>query len=197
MGKWLEKLKQKLIHAPSGAGSKGSKVNENHSNLLQVRDTRESRDPEKSEDVSTYEGSKGAKGGYEPFEPLPTRPLTDYCGRTSSQAVGPSSSLDTGQNISPAEWAVLERWLKKLTPADLPPEPFALDDVMTVVDKAQYLDALKRDAEAGSHGPRVRSGALQCECRKLRALLDAKSLTDQFAGRESTGASPREGAACI
>lgn len=194
MGKWLERLKQRNTQTPNGAGSK---VNEKHSNFLQIQETRECRVSEKDKDMPTYEGSKGSKESYGPFEPLPTRPFPDYCGGTLSQGVGSPSSLNTMQDASSAEWAALEQWLMKLTPADLPPEPFTLDHAIVVVDKEKYLKALKREAELGPNGPRARSGGFQAECSKIRALLDATPEGASFFSRESTSASPREGVACI
>lgn len=66
----------------------------------------------------------------------------------------------------------LVAWGAALTPADLPPLPFALRPGVTVAG-TQWLPRLQADIVAGPRGPRARLGTLQRDLHDLRQAIAA------------------------
>jgi len=80
----------------------------------------------------------------------------------------------------------------KLTPADLPPVPWALKvaerkvvgtglflggPYVTVKDNERFLRSLQDDVAQGPDGPRARTGAIQADLVALVAVLAARKET--------------------
>jgi hypothetical protein len=85
----------------------------------------------------------------------------------------------------PREWTTAEQSLVDwLAAADLPVEPFVLDQARKVPDPRVFVDSLRRDTEAGPGGPRARTGALRSDLEILRKRF-AEPVN--CAGAESAG----------
>ena len=90
------------------------------------------------------------------------------CGRAAlieqAQRTSGPSSPETPWPTAAATFVLL------LTPDDLP-QQFEFGQGVTVVSRAKFLEALKRDTMLGPKGPRARYGALQGDIVRLRDYL--------------------------
>lgn len=75
------------------------------------------------------------------------------------------------------EWNVemleLIRWFES---ADLPMQPFAVNDFENILDPAKYYEVLKREIAAGPRGPRLKYGVLQSDLQRLKAYCEGRQV---------------------
>ena len=69
----------------------------------------------------------------------------------------------------PPEIQSLIDWFITLEP---PTEPFYLESHRHIVAPSKFFASLQREIQTGPRGPRVRTGALQWDLRKLKAYLN-------------------------
>ncbi len=63
-------------------------------------------------------------------------------------------------------------WVQGVRPEDLPAAPFLLYPHVTVINTAEWLKELKRDALGNMNSPRAKYGALQKDLRRIRSLCN-------------------------
>ena len=76
------------------------------------------------------------------------------------------------------ETRTLAARILRLTPGDLPPEPFEFRQGETVIDSEEFLTAFQKEIRCGEDHPRARTGVLQDEMRILWRLLNEDKCSD-------------------